>query len=171
MWASTSSLNLNMTRARRCAFVAAHAGCAAFAASTAFWRSAAVPRRTCACTWPWLGSNTSPWRSPLAKVEPPMKWSMLRNIKRVLVESDWVAAPLDPVVRKCQLPGAEKRETRDAQTDRHHQSGLDCRCAAAAAVARCAAAADHRTRQRSADEAYDRDARQLRHAAHAVVPD
>jgi hypothetical protein len=31
-----------------------------------------------------LGSNTSPCRSPLAKLEPPMKWSMLRSMLRVL---------------------------------------------------------------------------------------
>ena len=36
MFRSTSSRNLNMTRARRWGFVAAQAGCAAFAASTAF---------------------------------------------------------------------------------------------------------------------------------------
>ena len=33
-WLSTSALNLNMTRARRCGLVAAQAGCAALAAST-----------------------------------------------------------------------------------------------------------------------------------------
>ena len=49
------------------------AGWAALAASTAFCRSVAVPNRTCAWTCPWLGSNTSPCRSPEAKVEPPMK--------------------------------------------------------------------------------------------------
>src|SRR5947209_10965402 len=112
MFVSTSSLNLNIARARRCGLVAAQAGWAALAASIAFWRSAAVPKRTLAWTWPWLGSNTSPCRSPLAKAEPPMKWSMLRSMgTRPRMWLLKVAAPLDPGTGKCQLPHPEQGES------------------------------------------------------------
>jgi hypothetical protein len=59
---STSALNANITRARRCGLVAAHAGCARSAACTAASTSAAVPSGTRACTTPREGSNTSAQR-------------------------------------------------------------------------------------------------------------
>ena len=51
-----SSKNFIMTRARNCGFLAAHAGWAAAAFSTAARSSAVVARATLACTSPVLGS-------------------------------------------------------------------------------------------------------------------
>ena len=56
MFASTSALKLNITRARRCGLVAAQPGCAFSAAATARSSSAWPPSPTVACTWPVLGS-------------------------------------------------------------------------------------------------------------------
>ena len=53
-------LNSNITRARRCGLVAAQAGCAALAASTARVELGDAAKRTWACTSPVLGLNTSP---------------------------------------------------------------------------------------------------------------
>src|SRR3954453_20369921 len=167
MLASTSSLNWNITRARRCGLVAAQAGCAPLAESIAFSRSAALPRRTWAWTWPWLGSNTSPWRSPEAKVEPPMKWSMLRSMDmrpdlKVLGRGSPRPAPTQMPVAE-----AEERESRDAWV-RRFVGGVAGRRSAIAFAGR-EAAGDQRARQRRADEGAGREAGQLRPAAHAVV--
>ena len=71
--ASTSSLNLNITRARRCGLVAAQAGCASLAAATACSSVVASPSRTCAWTVPELGSNTSLLRVPEETEWPAIK--------------------------------------------------------------------------------------------------
>ncbi len=77
MFASTSRLNSNITRARRCGLVAAQAGCAFCAAATAASRSTAPDNRTRACTSPEFGSNTSPKRSALLAA-PLTKFSIVR---------------------------------------------------------------------------------------------
>src|SRR4051812_42744211 len=169
MLASTSSLNLNITRARRCGLVAAQAGCAALAESIAFSRSAALPRRTWAWTWPWLGSNTSPWRSPEAKVEPPMKWSMLRSMDmrpdlKVLGRGSPRPAPGQMPVAE-----AEERESRDAWFRRFVGPVADRR--SAIAFAGREAARDHRSGQRRTAQGDGRASRQLRHSAYAFVAD
>src|SRR4051795_278876 len=169
MCASTSSLYLNITRARRCGLVAAQAGCAALAASTAFCRSDAVPRRTWAWTWPWLGSNTSPWRSPEAKLEPPMKWSMLRSMDmrpdlKVLGRGSPRPAPTQMPVAE-----AEERESRDAWFRRFVGPVADRR--SAIAFAGREAARDHRSGQRRTAESDGRETGQLRHSAYAFVAD
>src|SRR5262245_20341228 len=71
---ATSSMNFISTRARRCGLVAAHAGWAALAFSTAAATSALEANATLARTSPVMGWNTSPAR-PLAPltVLPPMK--------------------------------------------------------------------------------------------------
>src|SRR5882757_2143329 len=63
------------TRARRCGLVAAQAGCAALAFSTAAATSAGDANATLARTSPVIGWNTSPARPlvPLTRL-PPMKW-------------------------------------------------------------------------------------------------
>ena len=53
------STNFIITRARRCGFVAAHAGCAAAANSTAWAISSALAKGTLACTSPVAGLKTS----------------------------------------------------------------------------------------------------------------
>ena len=80
MFCSTSSLNRNITRARRCGLVAAQTGCAACAAVTAQSRSACVPSATVACTWPVFGLNTSPIRLLPPPPWPAIRWSMVRMI-------------------------------------------------------------------------------------------
>ena len=63
IFASTSALKSNITRARRCGLVAAQPGCAALRGGDGAVEHR--PRRrggTCACTSPVLGSNTSLWR-------------------------------------------------------------------------------------------------------------
>src|SRR5215469_6365642 len=57
-----SSRNFNITRARRCGLVAAHAGWAAAALAIASATSTLLAKATRACTSPVLGSNTSPAR-------------------------------------------------------------------------------------------------------------
>src|SRR6185369_8669281 len=168
MFFSTSSRNLNITRARRCGLVAAQPGCAALAASTAFCRSAAVPRRTVAWTWPWLGSNTSPWRSPEAKLEPPMKWSMLRSMKTRPVSRNWDRGSPRPSHKQMPVAVAEERESRDAWIDRFGECCFD---RSRVAVTRREATIDHCSRQRRADEDDGREAGGLRHSPHAFVAD
>src|SRR5205814_10456426 len=137
---------LNMTRARRCGLVAAQAGWAALAASIAFWRSAAVPSRTWAWTWPWLGSNTSPCRSPEAKVEPPTKWSIVRNMKRVLAGVIECRRATRPGKTQMPVARAEERESRDAEIGCREQCLTGRR--GASAVAGREAARDRRTGRR-----------------------
>src|SRR3954470_14351204 len=63
------------TRARRCGLVAAQAGCAALAFSTAAATSALEANATLARTSPVIGWETAPSRPlvPLPRL-PPMKW-------------------------------------------------------------------------------------------------
>ena len=71
---STSSFNLNITRARRCGFVAAQAGCAACAAATARSRSAWVPsHRRLHLTGVWIENVTH-------AAPPELTWSMMRIV-------------------------------------------------------------------------------------------
>ena len=71
----SSSTNRISTRARRCGLVAAQAGWAAAALSTAAESSAGLASGTRACTWPVLGSDTSAKRPEVpATCLPPMKW-------------------------------------------------------------------------------------------------
>ena len=74
-----SSRNLNITRARRCGLVAAHAGCAASALAIACSASDLEAKATLAWTSPVLGLNTSPLRpeAPATSL-PPMKWPISR---------------------------------------------------------------------------------------------
>ena len=86
--ASSSSLKRNITRARFSGVVAAHAGKAAAAASTARFTSAAEASGTRAVTRPVAGSKTSPKRSPVpAAVCPLMKWEIASAMADYLVES------------------------------------------------------------------------------------
>ena len=91
MLASTSALNLNITRARRCGLVAAQAGWAALGGvhrPVEIGRAAQADMRLHAAL---LGSNTSPWRSPEAKLEPSIQSLMLQGVSRPQVWSTGVA--------------------------------------------------------------------------------
>ena len=65
------STNFIMTRARRCGFVAAHAGCAFAAAAMAVSTSDLDARATFACTSPVAGLNTSAKRPEVPSVIAP----------------------------------------------------------------------------------------------------
>src|SRR5262245_32343602 len=106
------------TRARRCGLVAAHAGCAALAFSTAPATSAGEAKATRARTSPVIGWNTSPARPlvPLTSL-PPMKWPY--SIMGLLPES----AVLLASCANTRSPGPARavQPTRmDRPTDRSH---------------------------------------------------
>ncbi len=82
---SSSSLNLNITRARRSAGVSAQAGNAAFAACTAASTVDASPRRTRPVTSPVAGLNTSLVRPAAPPTRPPpIQWVMSERLASLL---------------------------------------------------------------------------------------
>ncbi len=95
---STSALNANITRARRCGLVAAQPGNAALAAATAASTVLAAANATSACTAPVLGLNTWPLRAASDMGLALMKWEMARMGN--LQPNAWFYAGKNPL-RPC----------------------------------------------------------------------
>ena len=84
MWASTSSLNWNITRARRCGLVAAQPGWTSFAAATARSSKRGIAERDFGLHPAVVGVENitrARWRRRRSAPEPlAMKWSIWRML-------------------------------------------------------------------------------------------
>src|SRR5690606_8797716 len=91
MFFSTSCLKANITRARRCGFVALHSGSALSAACTAASTSRAAENATSACCAPVFGLKTRPARPPLADALLPLMKFWIARIGEASQGSEFCA--------------------------------------------------------------------------------